>query len=113
MRATLFLIGALVLAVSGCGANAQPNEPAPSPSQEKPQEKPPTVTVAKGQTGEVALKVGEVISVPPSEGAPLVKDAYVRLHLQADKEWQYRAISPGKTKIPTSAEGASVTVVIS
>ncbi|GAA4015620.1 hypothetical protein GCM10022247_43180 [Allokutzneria multivorans] len=103
------MVGALVLAVSGCGANAQPNEPAPSPSQEKP----PAVTVAKGQSGEVALKVGEVISVPPSEGAPLVKDAYVRLHLQGDAEWQYRAISPGRTKIPTSADGASVTVVIS
>ncbi|MCP3800598.1 hypothetical protein NLX83_15130 [Allokutzneria sp. A3M-2-11 16] len=71
------------------------------------------MTVEKGQTGEIAVKIGDVISVPPGEGAPLVKDPYVRLHLQTEKEWQYRASSPGKTKIPTSGEGASVTVTIS
>ena len=109
MRTTQFLIGAMVLVLSGCGANAQPNEPSPPSSQEKP----PAVTVEKGRTGEVAVKVGDVISVPPNDRAPLVKDPHVRLHLQTEKEWQYRASSPGKTTIPTNDEGASVTVIVS
>ncbi|MFB9904871.1 hypothetical protein [Allokutzneria oryzae] len=112
MRAAQFLVIASVLVLSGCGAAASPG-PQPSANPPSSTEKPPAVTVEKGRTGEVAVKVGDVISVPPNDTVPLVKDPHVRLDLQTETEWRYRAASPGRTVIPTNNDGASVTLVIS